>query len=68
MSRINVKDIEEAVAELNREEFTEFSQWFSKYQAAIWDEQIREDLDKGRLDDILNEVDEEYKSGNVKPL
>ena len=68
MSRINVKDIEEAVAELSWEELTEFSQWFSKYQAAIWDEKIRADLDKGQLDDILNEVDIEYNSGNVKPL
>jgi len=45
-----------------------FSKWFSEYQNEIWDRQIEEDIEEGKFDDILNEVDEEYKSGNIGEL
>ena len=33
-----------------------------------WDDQIADDLDSGRLDALLAEVDEEYELGLARPL
>lgn len=68
MKEEKVKDIEAAVTELNRKELSMFSKWFFEYQNEIWDRQIEEDVEEGKFDDILNEVDEEYKSGNIEEL
>jgi len=35
--------------------------WFDNYRAQMWDKQIEEDLEAGRLDAVLAEVDAEYK-------
>jgi len=42
--------------------------WFENYHARMWDKQIEEDLEAGRLDASLAEVDEEYESGLGRPL
>jgi hypothetical protein len=34
----------------------------------MWDKQIEEDLEAGRLDAMLAEVDEEYQAGLGQPL
>ena len=34
----------------------------------VWDEQIADDLDTGRLDALLAEVDQEYEAGLARPL
>ena len=36
--------------------------------ARAWDEQIEDDLDAGRLDALLAEVDREYEAGLARPL
>ncbi|MGD9587645.1 MAG: hypothetical protein AB7Q37_10545 [Pyrinomonadaceae bacterium] len=42
--------------------------WFEGYYHRLWDRQIAADLESGKLDDILGEVDAEIKSGLAKPL
>jgi hypothetical protein len=34
----------------------------------MWDKQIEQDLETGRLDALLAEVDQEYAAGLGKPL
>ena len=46
----------------------ELSAWFADYQAKLWDEQIERDLDEGRLDALLEEVDAAYEAGKARPL
>ena len=57
-------------AELRRstEGVAELSAWFADYQAKLWDEQIERDLDEGRLDALLEEVDAAYEAGKARPL
>ena len=33
-----------------------------------WDKQIENDLDSGRLDWLLAEIDDEYEAGLARPL
>ena len=37
-------------------------------EAQLWDKQIEEDLETGRLDALLAEVDDEYEAGLAQPL
>jgi len=65
---MSVKDIENAITQLSPEELAELSAWLADYQAKVWDKQIERDLDAGRLDALLEEVDEEYEAGKAKSL
>lgn len=42
--------------------------WLSDYHAHLWDKQIADDLDEGRLDALLADVDAEYQAGHARPL
>jgi BioD-like phosphotransacetylase family protein len=65
---MGVKEIEKAITQLSTEELAELAAWFADYQAEVWDKQIERDLDAGRLDALLKEVDEEYEAGKAGPL
>lgn len=64
---MGVKEIENAITQLSPKEWAELSAWFADYQAEVWDEQIERDLEAGRLDALLEEVDEEYEAGEASP-
>lgn len=65
---MSVKELESAVANLSREELSQFSRWFEEFQADAWDEQIERDVESGRFDRVFKEVDEEFETGRCKPL
>jgi hypothetical protein len=68
MNDMDVKQIEVAILGLPAEDLTELMAWFREYCAQVWDKQIAEDLEAGRLDDLLSEVDKEYEAGLAQPL
>jgi hypothetical protein len=63
-----VKEIETAIMQLSLDELLELSNWLAEYQAQVWDEQIEADLEAGRLDLLLAEVDAEYEAGLAEQL
>ena len=65
---MSVKEIEAAIAKLPPGELVELVSWLQDHHAKVWDEQIADDLEAGRLDAILAEVDAEYKAGLSRPL
>jgi len=65
---MGVKQIEWAITQLPPSELAELVSWLEDYHAQVWDMQIEEDLEAGRLDKLLAEVDEEYKAGRTEPL
>jgi hypothetical protein len=42
--------------------------WLEEYHGQLWDKQIERDLDSGRLDATLADVDAEYEAGQAQPL
>jgi hypothetical protein len=54
--------------QLSAQELVELMTWLEKYHAQMWNKQIEEDLEAGRLDKLLDEIDKEYKAGLAKPL
>jgi len=65
---MSVKEIEAAIVQLPVKDVTELVAWLAEHHAEVWDKQIEYDLDAGRLDALLAEVDQEYKAGLAKPL
>ena len=68
MNVMDVKEIEAAILELQAEDLTELMAWLRGYCAQVWDKQIAEDLESGRLDALLTDVDKEYEAGLARPL
>lgn len=65
---MSVKEIEAAITKLPREDLAELMAWLEAYRAQVWDRQIEGDLEAGRLDALLAEVDREYEAGLSQPL
>jgi hypothetical protein len=68
IQNMSVKEVEIAITQLSAEDLTELIAWLENYHAQMWDKQIEEDLEAGRLDALLAEVDKEYKAGLSQPL
>ncbi len=65
---MSVKEAEIAITQLSANELVELMAWLENYHAQMWDKQIEEDLEAGRLDALLAEVDKEYEAGLGQPL
>ena len=46
----------------------ELMAWLEEHHAQVWDRQIEDDLETGRLVVLLAEVDDEYEAGLAQPL
>jgi hypothetical protein len=66
--RMSVNEIETAITRLPVRDVTELLSWLAQHHAALWDKQIEYDLDTGKLDELLAEVDAEYDAGLATPL
>ena len=68
IKEMGVKQIERAIAQLPAKDLAELMSWLEDYHAQVWDKRIEEDLEAGRLDALLAEVDKEHKAGLSQPL
>ena len=64
----DVKAIEDAVKALPPQDLAEFRHWFAEFDLAAWDSQIESDLGGGKLDALLAEADEDYRSGTPREV
>jgi len=65
---MNVKEIETAISELPRAQVAELADWFDAYRAQLWDRQIADDLNSGKLQTLLDEAKRDLESGRCEPL
>ncbi len=65
---MTVTEIESAIEKLPPNEVSELSEWFAKFEAQIWDEQIAEDLQNGKLKSLIEEAERDFAKGNCQPL
>ena len=66
MSR--VEEIENAVAELPKEDLARFREWFAEFEARMWDRELEEDAAAGRLDDLAEKALRDHRSGETTEL
>ena len=65
---MSIQEIESAIMQLSVDELIDLSNWLEEYQAQVWDNQIEKDLEDGKLDALLAEVDADYDAGLAQPL
>jgi hypothetical protein len=65
---MSVTEIESAITQLPAKEVAELMEWLQTYHEQVWDKQIEDDLEAGRLDKLLAKVDEEHRAGLARPL
>ena len=65
---MRLQEIEAAIRQLPASDLARLTAWLDAYNAAAWDAQIEADLEAGRLDALLDEVDREYEAGRATPL
>ena len=58
----DVKALEAAVQALPPSALAEFRSWFTEFDSAAWDRQLEVDATTGKLDALLAEAEEDYKS------
>jgi hypothetical protein len=63
-----LKALEEAVAALDPTALAEFRRWFAEFDAAAWDRQLEADHTAGKLDALLTEAEDDYRSQPRSPL
>jgi len=65
---MSVKEIKSAISRLSVSELAQLANWFEEYQSQIWDKQIENDANAGKLDGLIKEADAEFEAGRCKPL
>jgi hypothetical protein len=68
MNSMTVKEIEQAIEKLPREEVVTLSAWFEEFETRIWDSQIADDLKAGRFDGLIQKAKADHELGLSKPL
>ena len=66
MSR--VERIEGEVQDLNAEELKAFRDWFTRFDAVAWDDQIKEDVGNGKLHSLAERAINDHKAGRSTVL
>jgi hypothetical protein len=65
---LSVQTIENAIQQLPEPDLAELQRWFSDFYGNIWDKQIEQDAQAGKLDALAAEALAEYHSGLVTEL
>jgi hypothetical protein len=63
-----VNEIAGAVKRLPKKDLARFRKWFAQYDAAMWDQQVEEDVAAGRLDKFAREAMRDHRAGRTTEL
>jgi hypothetical protein len=63
-----IEAIEQAIQQLPEAELRELRRWFTEFTEDMWDKQIENDANAGKLDALAAEALAEYNSGLATEL
>ena len=63
-----VDEIEAAISNLPPADYVRLRDWLLERDNLLWDKQMEEDAASGRLDHLIQEVENAVAIGHVKPL
>ena len=64
----NLERIEHDVENLSPAELAEFRKWFQAHNAALWDEQLEQDVRSGKLERLRQEAVNEHQNQGTREL
>lgn len=65
---MDIKEIETAIAQLPPSEVAKLARWFEEFHAQMWDKQIEQDEQSGRLDALLEQAAQDFEQGKCEPM
>ena len=65
---LTVKELENEVARLSREELARFRAWFDEFDAQFWDRQFESDANSGKLDQLADKAIADFRAGKHREL
>ncbi len=64
----NVNEVVKAVEQLPKDQLKQFREWFQKFDAEAWDEQIEKDAKNGKLDALAQAAIDDHSAGQSNQL
>ncbi len=65
---LTVEEVEKAVEQLSQDKLQRFRAWYERFDSKVWDNQIKNDVEVGKLDTFAQEAIKEHISGKSKKL
>ena len=65
---LTVKELENEVARLSRQDLARFRAWFYEFDAHTWDRQLESDANSGKLDQLADKAIADFKAGKHREL
>jgi len=65
---MSVSEIKEAVMKLSTGELTELVKWLDEFSEFLWDKQIEEDFESGKLDHLIQQARQEFSEGKCQEI
>lgn len=65
---MTIKELEAAIMMLSNKELASLTTWLLDYHEQVWDQEIADDLELGKFDKLLDEIDKEYEAGLAESL
>jgi hypothetical protein len=65
---MTITELEQAITQLPRQDFTRLLEWIEEFEARQWDEQIERDAKSGKLDKIAEQALNDYRAGKAREL
>ncbi|MBX7158447.1 MAG: hypothetical protein K1X66_08700 [Verrucomicrobiae bacterium] len=63
-----IQELESAVTRLSPTQYNEFRHWLKEYDNKLWDKEMKEDAESGRLDALAAEALDDLKKGRCTDL
>jgi len=63
-----LEQLEQQVQNLSTEDLAKFRAWFLELDAQLWDQQIAEDFEAGKLDRLIAEAREDLAAGRAREI
>jgi hypothetical protein len=65
---VSLTEIKSAIEQLSFEQRAELAAWLHGWEDDEWDDQMKRDIARGKLDSVLHEVEEDIKAGRVREM
>ncbi len=65
---MNVEQIQTAILQLPEIELTRFRSWYEEWEASLWDKQIEQDVNRGKLEKLAQEARHEFAAHRCTEL
>jgi hypothetical protein len=65
---MSLAEIKTAIEQLSFEQRAELAAWLHGWNDDEWDEQMKRDISSGKLDSVLQEVEQDIKAGRVREM